>query len=164
MVSLNWRGAEERLAVGVIPTLGEDLIIGTDYEDFIPLLAKASLEYLINTWWEDAPYVKAEVEESPKRLNLSRKQKQEQLRYYHANPVPGSLRPAPQPTTVLTAVGSFRQAQREDPTPKNAWHQALAMDETSVGPTFSKENNLLYRSSPNTPGRSPQLVVPQTHR
>ncbi|KAJ1141726.1 hypothetical protein NDU88_008054 [Pleurodeles waltl] len=48
-VSLNWRGAEERISVGVIPALGEDMIIGTDYEDFVPLLTKASQEYLTNT-------------------------------------------------------------------------------------------------------------------
>ncbi|KAJ1163361.1 hypothetical protein NDU88_003820 [Pleurodeles waltl] len=54
--SVSFPGAEEQISVGVITALGEDLIIGTDYEDFVPLLTKASQEYLTNTWWEDAPY------------------------------------------------------------------------------------------------------------
>ncbi|KAJ1171523.1 hypothetical protein NDU88_003384 [Pleurodeles waltl] len=88
------------------------MIIGTDYEDFVPLLTKASQEYLTNTWWEDAPYGTAEVEETPIRPKLRRKQKREQQQSYHAK---DSLRPANQDAAVLTAVGSFRQAQREDP-------------------------------------------------
>ncbi|KAJ1146406.1 hypothetical protein NDU88_012683 [Pleurodeles waltl] len=129
MVLLNWRGAKEQITVGMIPALGEDLIIGPDYDNFTSLLAKASQENVTNTWWEEAPYGKAEVEESPLRLKLSRKQEQEQRRYYHATSATGSLKPAPEAATVLTTVGSFRQAQPEDPTLKNAWQQALSLDE-----------------------------------
>ncbi|KAJ1189787.1 hypothetical protein NDU88_006529 [Pleurodeles waltl] len=133
-LSLSWRGAEERLKVEVIPVvLGEDLTIGTDYEDFIPLLAKASQEYITNTWWEDTPYVAAEVEEKPMRPKLSRKQKQGQRQSYNGNLTLAAARPISHRATVLTAEGSFRQAQREDPLLKNAWQRALAPDETAVG-------------------------------
>ncbi|KAJ1115665.1 hypothetical protein NDU88_003887 [Pleurodeles waltl] len=36
---------------------------------------------------------------------------------------------------VLTIAGSFRQAQQEDPTLKNAWQQALYPDGRSLLPT-----------------------------
>ncbi|KAJ1167797.1 hypothetical protein NDU88_008185 [Pleurodeles waltl] len=119
-IILNWKGVEEQITVGMIPTLGEDLIIRTDYENFTPLLARASQDYVTNIWWEEAPYGKAEVEESPLRLKLNRKQKREQWQYYNAAPAMGSPKPGPQAATVLTMIESFRQAQREDPTLKNA--------------------------------------------
>ncbi|KAJ1218094.1 hypothetical protein NDU88_005680 [Pleurodeles waltl] len=120
--------------VGMIPGLGDDLILGTDYANFTPLLAKACQENVTYTWWGEAPYGRAEVEERPLRLKLSIKQKREQRREYHATTAPGLLEPAPQAATVLTTIGSFRQAQREDPTLKNAWQQALNPDERSARP------------------------------
>ncbi|KAJ1154407.1 hypothetical protein NDU88_007159 [Pleurodeles waltl] len=94
------------------------MIIGTDYEDFVPLLTKASKEYPTNTWWEDAPYGSADVEETTIRPKLSRKQKRQQRQSHQAKPKADPTRPAYQPAAVLAAAGSFRQAQREDPTLK----------------------------------------------
>ncbi|KAJ1153963.1 hypothetical protein NDU88_006721 [Pleurodeles waltl] len=97
----------------MIPSLGEDLVIGTDYEDFLPLLAKASQEYVTNAWWEDAPYVKAEVEERPQRLKLGRKQKREQRRY-HTKSAPASIRhPHNSPRLCRRAPLSFFNAPQE---------------------------------------------------
>ncbi|KAJ1118595.1 hypothetical protein NDU88_006786 [Pleurodeles waltl] len=116
----------------MIPSLGEDLILGTDYANFTPLLEKACQEDITSTRWEEAPYGTAKVEEIPLRKKLSRKQKREQRQEYHATPTPDSHKPSPRAATVLTTVGSFRQAQREDPTLKNAWQQALRPDGRSL--------------------------------
>ncbi|KAJ1084254.1 hypothetical protein NDU88_004406 [Pleurodeles waltl] len=70
------------------------MIIGTDYEDFVPLLTKASQEYPTSTWWEDAPYSSADVEETTIRPKLSRKKKREQRQTYHAKPKEEPTRPA----------------------------------------------------------------------
>ncbi|KAJ1165513.1 hypothetical protein NDU88_005940 [Pleurodeles waltl] len=61
MVPLNSRGAEETITVGMIPNLGEDLILCTDYVNFTPLLEKACQEHITNTWWEEAPFGTAEA-------------------------------------------------------------------------------------------------------
>ncbi|KAJ1082429.1 hypothetical protein NDU88_002597 [Pleurodeles waltl] len=44
-VHLNWKGDDETITVVVIPNLGEDLILGTDYVDFTSLLEKAGQEH-----------------------------------------------------------------------------------------------------------------------
>ncbi|KAJ1115011.1 hypothetical protein NDU88_003239 [Pleurodeles waltl] len=49
-VRLNWRGDDKTITVGVIPNLGEDLNLGTDYVDFTSLLEKAGHEYVNNAW------------------------------------------------------------------------------------------------------------------
>ncbi|KAJ1216210.1 hypothetical protein NDU88_003816 [Pleurodeles waltl] len=65
-VRLNWRGDDETITVGVIPDLGEDLILGTDYEDFTSLLEKAGQEQVNNAWWEEAPFgVSEEAKKKP---------------------------------------------------------------------------------------------------
>ncbi|KAJ1089716.1 hypothetical protein NDU88_002861 [Pleurodeles waltl] len=78
MVRLNWRGDDETITVGVIPNLGEDLILGTDYVDFTSLLEKASQEHVHKAWWEEAPFGASEEESRKPRITLSRKQKREQ--------------------------------------------------------------------------------------
>ncbi|KAJ1152788.1 hypothetical protein NDU88_005563 [Pleurodeles waltl] len=51
MVRLNWRGDDETITVGVIPNLGEDLILCTDYVNFTPLLEKACRVVGRGTLW-----------------------------------------------------------------------------------------------------------------
>ncbi|KAJ1114528.1 hypothetical protein NDU88_002763 [Pleurodeles waltl] len=116
-VLFNWRGTEETITVGMIPGLGEDLILGTDYENFTPLLEKACQENIAHTRWEEAPYGTAEAEDRPLRKKLSRRQKREQQQEYHATLPPDSPKPFPQAATVLTTVGSFRQSQRDGSRP-----------------------------------------------
>ncbi|KAJ1164556.1 hypothetical protein NDU88_004992 [Pleurodeles waltl] len=123
------RGAEETITVGITPNLGEDLILGTDYVNFTPLLEKACQEHITITWWEEALYGTAEVEARPVRKKLSRKkQKRKHRQEYRTTVTPESPEPVPRAATVLTTVGSFRQAQQEDPTLKNTWQQALHPD------------------------------------
>ncbi|KAJ1181399.1 hypothetical protein NDU88_006606 [Pleurodeles waltl] len=132
MVHLNWRGDDKTITVGMIPNLGEDLILSTDYVNFTPLLEKACQEHINNAWWEEAPFGTSEMEARTQRKKLSRKQKREQRRE-HRNSLTLKI-PAPTLHTakVFTAVGNFRQAQREDPTLKNAWQQALHPDGQSI--------------------------------
>ncbi|KAJ1154992.1 hypothetical protein NDU88_007730 [Pleurodeles waltl] len=128
MVRLNWRGDDETITVGVIPDLGEDLILGTDYVDFISLLEKASQEHGNNAWCEEAPFGASEDEVRTPRIKLSRKQKREQRREHRNFHNLRNLDPAPHTATIFTTTGEFRQAEHEDPTLKNAWHQALHPD------------------------------------
>ncbi|KAJ1130222.1 hypothetical protein NDU88_008578 [Pleurodeles waltl] len=74
-VSINWRGQEECLSVGVIPDLGEDMIIGTDYDAFAHLLNNANQDHMANSWWKEAPFVSTDIEESSIRRKLSKKKK-----------------------------------------------------------------------------------------
>ncbi|KAJ1199445.1 hypothetical protein NDU88_003279 [Pleurodeles waltl] len=128
---LNWRGTEETIMIGIIPNLGEDLILGTDNPDFSPLLEKACHEDVTSAWWEKAPHGVVEVEERPLKKKLSRKQKREQRKEYHATPTTDTHMSVLRAATVLKSTGSFRQAQREDPTLKKSWQQALQPDERS---------------------------------
>ncbi|KAJ1085401.1 hypothetical protein NDU88_005533 [Pleurodeles waltl] len=130
---LNWRGTEETIAVGMISNLGEDLILGTDYVNFTPLLEKACQENIANVWWDEAPFGTTEIDARPLRKKLSRKEKREQRQKYLNPLTPETSEPVPQTATVLTIAGSFRQTQREDPTLKNAWQQALHPDGRSTG-------------------------------
>ncbi|KAJ1118703.1 hypothetical protein NDU88_006891 [Pleurodeles waltl] len=132
MVCLNWRGTDETITVGMIPNLGEDLILGTDYVDFAPLLEKACQEHTTNTWWGEALFVTTKIEARPLRKKLSRKRKREQ-RLEYQNPQSHEItKTISQTATVLTIGGDFRQAQREDPTLKNAWQQVLHPDGRST--------------------------------
>ncbi|KAJ1132774.1 hypothetical protein NDU88_011077 [Pleurodeles waltl] len=79
-VRLNWIGDDEMITVGVIPDLGEDLILDTDYDDFTSLLEKAGQEQVNNAWWEEAPFGVSEEEARTLRIKISRKQKIEQRR------------------------------------------------------------------------------------
>ncbi|KAJ1149643.1 hypothetical protein NDU88_002449 [Pleurodeles waltl] len=111
MVLLNWRGIEEKITVGMIPNLGEDLILGTDYVNFTPLLEKACQENIANAWWNEALFGTTEMEARPLRKKLSRKEKREQRQEYRNPLTPETPEPVPQTATVLTIAGTFRQAQ-----------------------------------------------------
>ncbi|KAJ1122106.1 hypothetical protein NDU88_000610 [Pleurodeles waltl] len=105
------------------------MIIGTDYEDFLPLLTNTGQEHLANTWWEEAPFVSSKIEEPKLRQKLSKKKKRE-LKQSYSNKTRGSYSPSTSaPTEVLTVA--FCQTQREDPTLKHTWHHALAPDEAT---------------------------------
>ncbi|KAJ1121402.1 hypothetical protein NDU88_009511 [Pleurodeles waltl] len=123
-VHLNWKGEDETITVGVIPNLGEDLILGTDYVDFTSLQEKAGQERIHNAWWEEAPFGVSEEDTKLQRIKLSRKQKREHRRNHHRHDDPN-----PSPAIVRTITGDLRQCQHEDITRKHAWHQALHPDE-----------------------------------
>ncbi|KAJ1100627.1 hypothetical protein NDU88_005708 [Pleurodeles waltl] len=125
IVHLNWRGIEKTITVGMIPHLGEDLILGTDNKNFTPLLEKACQENMANAWWDEAPFGTTEIDVRPMRKKLSRKEKREQQQEYRDRLPPEIPEFVPQTGTVLTIAGTFRQAQREDPTLKNAWQQVF---------------------------------------
>ncbi|KAJ1165375.1 hypothetical protein NDU88_005803 [Pleurodeles waltl] len=78
-VRLNWRLKDETIRVGVLPHLGEDIILRTDYVDFPSLLTKEGQEHILKTWWEEVPLGVGEDESRRPRIKLSRKQKREQL-------------------------------------------------------------------------------------
>ncbi|KAJ1163755.1 hypothetical protein NDU88_004208 [Pleurodeles waltl] len=133
----------ETIRVGVLPHLGEDIILGTDYEDFPSLLTKAGQEHILRTWWEEVP-TGAVVEESRRpRVIPSRKQKREQRQnYIQTQKAPKSDIPEAA-SSVCTITGDFRQSQHDDPSLEHAWHQALNPDDHVVGPRFIIQNNLL---------------------
>ncbi|KAJ1200023.1 hypothetical protein NDU88_003852 [Pleurodeles waltl] len=127
-VHLNWKGEDETITVGVIPNLGEDLNLGTDYVDFTSLLEKAGQEHVNNAWWEEAPFGVSEEETRKPRIKLSRKQKREQQWKHQNLRDPRNPDPNPPPAIICTTTGDFRQCSHEDPTLKHAWHQALHPD------------------------------------
>ncbi|KAJ1107527.1 hypothetical protein NDU88_004917 [Pleurodeles waltl] len=153
----------ESVASAVIPDLGEDMIIGTDYDALAHLLNNANQYHIANAWWKEAPFVSSEIQEPNTRRKLSKKQKREQKQGYRTNSDPTKPSVSAVPKAIMSIAGRFRQAQREYPTLKNAWQIALAPDVASVGPTFTITNDLLYRECPDIPGKKPQLVVPQTY-
>ncbi|KAJ1181686.1 hypothetical protein NDU88_006888 [Pleurodeles waltl] len=127
-VSSNWGGQEQFLSIGVIPDLGENMIIGTDYCAFAHLLNNVNQDHIANSWWNDAPLVSSEIEEHNTRRKLSKKQKREQKQGYWTNSDPTKPSVTAVPKAIMSIAGRFRQAQREDPTLKNAWQIALAPD------------------------------------
>ncbi|KAJ1144789.1 hypothetical protein NDU88_011084 [Pleurodeles waltl] len=132
-VHLNWKGDDEVITVGVIPNLGEDLILGTDYVGFTSLLEKAGQEHINNTWWEEAPFGASEEETRKPRIKLSRKQKREQQRVHQSLRDPRKPESNSPPAMICTTSGDLRQGQHDDPTLKNAWHQALQPDGQVAG-------------------------------
>ncbi|KAJ1198773.1 hypothetical protein NDU88_002612 [Pleurodeles waltl] len=112
----------------MIPDLGEDIIIGTDYDAFAYLLNNANQEHTANLWWKEAPFVTSEIEEHSISKKLSKKQKCKQKQGYRRKDDDTQLSVPTDPKPIMTVAGSFRQVQREDPTLKNAWHSALAPD------------------------------------
>ncbi|KAJ1149271.1 hypothetical protein NDU88_002083 [Pleurodeles waltl] len=119
-IEINWRGHEEYLSVGVIPELGEDMIIGTDYEAFPQLLNTANQDHISDSWWEEAPFVSFNIEGNNPIRKLSKAQKRKQNRLYQKETV-SSKTPVPDsPKAIMSMAGQFQQAQREDPTLKNA--------------------------------------------
>ncbi|KAJ1162852.1 hypothetical protein NDU88_003317 [Pleurodeles waltl] len=161
-VRLNWKGEDETIKVGVIPHLGENLILGTDYMDFTSLLTKAGQEQILKTWWKEIPFELGKEENRKTRKTLSRKQKREQQRQYQLVRDSRPTDPKDPPAVICTIMGDFRQSQHKDPTLKHAWHQALNPDDQVVGPKFLVKNNLLYRTSSAVGERELQLVVPGT--
>ncbi|KAJ1185969.1 hypothetical protein NDU88_002754 [Pleurodeles waltl] len=105
-VHLNLKGEDESITVGVITNLGEDLILGTDYVDFISLLEKARQEHVNNDWWEEATFGASEEETRKPQLKLSRKQKREQQWKYHNLQEPRNPDPNP-PAIICTTTGDF---------------------------------------------------------
>ncbi|KAJ1181034.1 hypothetical protein NDU88_006245 [Pleurodeles waltl] len=81
-VRLNWKGEDETIKVGVIPNLGEDLILVTDYVDFSSLLNKAGQEQVLKAWCEEIPFGVGEEENRKPRIKLSKKQKREEQQKY----------------------------------------------------------------------------------
>ncbi|KAJ1157237.1 hypothetical protein NDU88_009952 [Pleurodeles waltl] len=115
--------------VGVIPNLGEDLILGMDYVNFTSLLERAGQEQVNNAWWKEVPFGVSEEENRKPRIKLSIKQKREQRRKYQHARDPINSDPKTPPAIICTITGDFRQCQHEDLTLKHAWHQALHPDE-----------------------------------
>ncbi|KAJ1153088.1 hypothetical protein NDU88_005855 [Pleurodeles waltl] len=108
MVRLNWRGDDETITVGVIPNLGQDLILGTDYVNFTTLLEKAGQEHVNNAWWEEAPFKANEIEARTPQNKLSRKQKREQRREHRNSCDLGNIGPTLHTATVFTTAGDFQ--------------------------------------------------------
>ncbi|KAJ1115795.1 hypothetical protein NDU88_004017 [Pleurodeles waltl] len=96
--------------------------------DFTSLLEKAGQEHINNTWWEEAPFGASEEETRKPRIKLSRKPKREQRRVYQILRDPRKPESNFPPAMVCTTSGDFRQGQHDNPTLKNAWHQALHPD------------------------------------
>ncbi|KAJ1128101.1 hypothetical protein NDU88_006480 [Pleurodeles waltl] len=123
-IRLKWRDRTEPLRVGVLPRLDEDIILGTDYEDFPSLLDKAGQEHLLRTWWEESPSGLDKEEPKEARVILSRRQKREQRHYYAQKSLP---RDGPEVARkVCMVTGDFRRNQNENPSLKHAWQQALS--------------------------------------
>ncbi|KAJ1162723.1 hypothetical protein NDU88_003190 [Pleurodeles waltl] len=106
-VLINWRGQEECLSVEVIPDLGEDIIIGTDYVAFAYLLNNANQERIANLWWKEAPFVTSEIEEHSIRRKLSKKQKREQKQGYRRRDENTQLSVPTDPNPIMTVAGSL---------------------------------------------------------
>ncbi|KAJ1205332.1 hypothetical protein NDU88_000767 [Pleurodeles waltl] len=108
----------ETLRVGVLPRLDEDIILGTDYEDFPSLLEKAGQEHLLGTWWEEAPSGLDKEEPKEARVTLSRRQNREQRHSYAQKSLPQNGHEVAR--NVYTFTGDFRRNQNEDPSLKHA--------------------------------------------
>ncbi|KAJ1176042.1 hypothetical protein NDU88_001326 [Pleurodeles waltl] len=142
---MKWRDANETLKVGVLSHLEEDIIIGTDYTDFFTLLTKAGQEHTLKTWWEEVPFGAGEGVSRTPKITLSKREKRVQRQHYtqkNNTPPEPSSRVA---SRVCTIPGEFWQSQRDDPSLKNAWQQALNPEERAVGSRFQIQNHLLYR-------------------
>ncbi|KAJ1211043.1 hypothetical protein NDU88_006405 [Pleurodeles waltl] len=63
-------------------TGGEDIILGTDYDDFPALLETAGREQALKSWWEEVPIGSDTDDQKPTRAILSKKQKREQRQWY----------------------------------------------------------------------------------
>ncbi|KAJ1149991.1 hypothetical protein NDU88_002789 [Pleurodeles waltl] len=127
VINVQWR--EETLKVGVLPHLDEDIIIGTDYAAFPLLLTKAGQEHTLKMWWKEVPYDAGEGVSRNPRDHLSKRQKRIQRQQYAQKPNE-TTRLGPGVTgKVCTVAGDFRQSQRDDPSLKNAWQQALNHEE-----------------------------------
>ncbi|KAJ1164981.1 hypothetical protein NDU88_005411, partial [Pleurodeles waltl] len=161
-IRLQWRDRTEDLWVVVLSNLDEDIILGTDYEDFPSLLERAGQEHILRTWWKEAP--KGIITDEPGRVRviLSKKQKREQRRSYsqHFPSSEGSTLSG----KICTITGDFRRNQNEDLSLKHAWQQAQSGAIQGVGPRFLIRNHLLYRNPTPTRGNDLQLVVPRSHR
>ncbi|KAJ1204513.1 hypothetical protein NDU88_008290 [Pleurodeles waltl] len=102
---LKWSEQPEKLQVGVLSKLEEDIILGTDYEGFPSLLEKAGQEHVFKDWWKEAPSGVVIEDLKPMRANLSRRQKREQRHSYgQDNTSPEKPRNA---GTVCTITGDF---------------------------------------------------------
>ncbi|KAJ1178903.1 hypothetical protein NDU88_004144 [Pleurodeles waltl] len=129
VINFQWKEEKETLKVGVLPHLEEDIIIGTDYAVFSLLLTKAGQEHTLRMRWKEVPYDAGEGVSCIPRDHLSKRQKRIQRQQYVQNPNK-TTRVAPGiPGKVYTVAGDFRQSQRDDPSLKNAWQQALNHEE-----------------------------------
>ncbi|KAJ1165248.1 hypothetical protein NDU88_005676 [Pleurodeles waltl] len=91
---------------------------------------------MTDSWWKEAPFVSSEIEEHSIRRKLSKKKKREQKQGYRINSDDPKLAVSTDPKAIMSVAGSFRQAQREDPTLKNAWHSFPKEDLTNQGTPF----------------------------
>ncbi|KAJ1186894.1 hypothetical protein NDU88_003674 [Pleurodeles waltl] len=66
----------------MIPDLGEDMIIGTEYDTFVYLLNTAYQDYMTDLWWKEAHFVSSKIGEHIIQMKLSKKQKRKQKQGY----------------------------------------------------------------------------------
>ncbi|KAJ1185227.1 hypothetical protein NDU88_002021 [Pleurodeles waltl] len=92
-----------------------------DQEDGATSQTEDPTRNLLAAWIHET----AAREEPQLRQRLSKKKRREQRQYHYTCRKEPFHPPDDTPTAVLTAAGSFRQAQREDPILKHAWQHAL---------------------------------------
>ncbi|KAJ1104387.1 hypothetical protein NDU88_001799 [Pleurodeles waltl] len=119
------------------------MIIGTDYDEFPALLNNANQKHMTESWWMEAPFVSTEIEQHTIQRKPSKKEKREQKKGYQRQ------RDNTDPKAIMSVAGGFCQAQTEDPTLKNAWHNALAPDGAST-----------LRSEPSYPWGTADIGIP----
>lgn len=148
--------------VGLIPSLPEAIIIGTDHPRFDHYLTEAQKEP--NTWLNEAPVNNSEVEGEVGKERKTRSEKRraknlytDTLQHYHAFPL--SLT-----DQMETVPVSFRAAQRDDNTLAHAWEQVQELGQDKVGPYFYAKKGLLYRAYKKEESLVSQLIVPLPFR
>ena len=163
-VDIRWNGELEKVTVGVIPNLVEDVILGLDYPRFHELIQPEPLKRPVEVWLKEAPFAHADlrVEEGKSRKTRAERRK-EKKRYQKEN-----QNDKPFPLYVAEesweSHRSFRTEQREDPTLAQAWRAVQDTEQDQVGPYFLRLKGLLYRVVGLGEEKKKQLVVPRFFR
>ncbi|KAJ1159501.1 hypothetical protein NDU88_000008 [Pleurodeles waltl] len=145
---------KETLKVGVLPHLEEDIITGTDYAAFSLLLTKAGQEHTLKMWWKEVPYDTREAASQHPRKHLSKRQKRIQRQQYAVKDYEVTKMDPGATGKVYTVAGDFRQSQRDNPSLKNPWQQALNHEEHVDESEVTQRSNLPIGSAlyPRDPG------------
>ncbi|XP_078518968.1 uncharacterized protein LOC144784172 [Lissotriton helveticus] len=147
--------------VGVIPSLPEAVIIGTDHPKFDQYIDEAKKDSV--NWWREAPFGNSDVEGVAGKDRKSRKEKRKDKAEY--SQLKGRLSVfSMTPADTVGPARSFRSAQLDDNTLLHAWEQVQEQDNNKVGPYFYVQQGLLYRTTRKGDTITNQLLVPLAFR
>ncbi|XP_078501046.1 uncharacterized protein LOC144755728 [Lissotriton helveticus] len=144
------------LTVALIPTLPEQIILGSDYSGLPHLLHETTDS--LEKWWLEAPFPHNQPSQEASDRHYKTKAQKKKENRSHATVFPVRVEEHPWETDR-----EFRAAQQEDPVLQEAWRRALENeDPLQVGPYFYKKNGLLYRKGGAQ--QTPQLIIPEPFR